>query len=37
MGYHDLAIPLRFLALVGHFFAALLALYAVVRAKPPIT
>ena len=29
---HDVLVPFRFLALVGHFLAALLALYAVVRA-----
>ena len=28
---HDVLVPLRFLALMGHFLAALLALYAVVR------
>ena len=29
MGHHDFAVPIRFLALVGHFFSALLALYAI--------
>ena len=29
---HDVLVPFRFLALLGHFLAALLALYAVVRA-----
>ena len=29
MAHHDFAVPIRFLALVGHFFAALLALFAV--------
>ena len=29
--HHNFAVPLRFLALVGHFFAALIALNALVR------
>ena len=29
---HDVLVPFRFLALLGHFLAALLALYAAVRA-----
>ena len=29
MGHHDFAVPIRFLALVGHFFAALLTVYAI--------
>ena len=29
MGHHDLAVPIRFLALVGHFFSALLTLFAI--------
>ena len=29
MGHHDFVVPIRFLALVGHFFSALLTLYAI--------
>ena len=31
---HDVLVPLRFIALVGCFFAGLVALYAVVRSRP---
>ena len=34
MGHHDIAVPLRFLALLGHFFAALLTINAMVRPMP---
>ena len=33
MGYHDYAVPLRFLALLGHFFAALIGLKALVSRR----
>ena len=34
MGHHQVLVPLRFLALLGHFLATLLVLFSLVRASP---